>query len=358
MPCNKSFELFSKEELFQIEKKMLPGGLSESGFLQHGDSLLKIYQDDKDYLDKVGITYDQIADILEYYYQKANRLVKLRYDNDKNYKNYYEPVEFNNFKVSQTTWMGAQTCPFQESSDQKYYGYEYGCTDVTITNLSTNKSVTFNTLLPHMIRNHHFFESPNVDHRVDPKEVIEFFDLKPNVNYAPVYAEEKYWSNGSSRNFVSDEDIKIIKTLNKMSLTEFRPFDDTVIFLAPFDVDDIRSNAGFELSDDDDYASIRKKILEGKNEYNKKHNEKYKDTPSLWFTIYTENEISEKIKNELELLNEFNKNGTLETKTCSMKIYCMSNTSHETKVDIAGMSYEIEKGCCTSSIRVYKYVNN
>ena len=56
MPCNKSFGSFSQDELDKIEKIMLPGKLSETGFIQKGDSLLKIYQDDKIYLDRAGIT--------------------------------------------------------------------------------------------------------------------------------------------------------------------------------------------------------------------------------------------------------------------------------------------------------------
>lgn len=358
MPCNKPFESFSDNELVTIEKKMLPGGLSESGFIKKDDSLLKIYQDDKDYLDKVGITYNQIADILEYYYKKMVRLVYLRHKNDNDCKNYYEPIEFNGYTVSNVTWMGAQTCPFQEPSDKQYYGYEYGSTDVTILNIKTNKSITFNTLLPHMIRCHHFFESPNVDHRVDPKEVIEFFDLKPNVDYSPVYAEEKYWSIGYSSTQISDDTIRIIDVLKKMSLTELNPHCDVSIFLVPFNVSDIRHNSGFDLSDNDDYESIRKKILVGRNGNNKKFNEDFKNSPSMWLPICSDDKIHQTIKNELELLNEFNKNGTLETKKCSMNIYCVSHNSCDLEVDVFGKKLKVEKGSSSGRLAVYRYVNN
>lgn len=357
MPCNKSFESLSKDELSQIEAKMLPGRLSQSGFLKEGDSLLKIYQDDKNYLDEVKITYDQIADILEYYHKIAERLVHLRHDRDKNYDNYYKPVEFNNYEISQTTWMGAQTCPFQEPSDKNYYGYRYGDTDVTILNLTTNKSITFNTLLPHMIRYHHFFESPNVLHRVNPKDIIDFFNLQPGVDYSPVYVEEKYWAHKSSCGMISDDEIMVTNVLKKMSVPEFKPYNDTSIFLTPFNTDEIY-NVGFNLDENDDYGSIRRKILESGNKYNEKHNEKYKNSPSLCSTIYTDNEISQMIKNELELLLEFKKNGTLETKACKMGLYCLSYSSYDMKVDVAGIKYKVDKGYCASNIGVYKYVNN
>lgn len=354
MPCNKSFELFSQDELHQIEKIMLPGELSESGFLKEGDSLLKIYQDDKDYLDKVGITYDQIADILEYYNKKASRLEYLRWANG---GNFFEPVEYNNFKILRTTWMGAQTCPFQESSDEKYYGYQYGDTDVTILNLTTNKSITYNTLLPHMIRYHHFFESPNVSHRVNPKDVIDFFDLKPGIDYSPIYAEEKYWKHIYSSTLISKDEIKNMDILKKMSITELNPHNDVSIFLVPFDINDIKRDAEMNLDENDNYESIRRKILESKNKYNKKHHANDRSPNSL-FAIHTENEISQKIKNELELLLEFKKNGTLETSACKMIIYCLSNSSYDVKVDVGGIKYEITRGYSVNHIRVNRYINN
>lgn len=95
MSCDKSFESFSKDELHEIEKIMLPREYSQCGFLKEGDNLFKIYRDDKDYLDKVGITYDQIADILEYYYGKASRIASLRYENGGDYSG---SVEYNNYK--------------------------------------------------------------------------------------------------------------------------------------------------------------------------------------------------------------------------------------------------------------------
>lgn len=206
MPCNKSFESFSQDELNQIEEIMLPGELSETGFIQKGDSLLKIYQDDKNYLDQVGITYDQIADILEHHCMIASR---------------FESVQYDNYKISKTTWMGAQTCPFQDSSDENYYGYQYGDTDVTILNLTTNKSITFNTLLPHMIKYHHFFESPNVSHRVDPKDVIDFFDLKPGVDYnSLVFDEEKYRVHNSCDR-ISNDEIRFMNLLSGLAILKY-----------------------------------------------------------------------------------------------------------------------------------------
>jgi len=86
----------------------------------------------------------------------------------------------------------------------KYYGYEYGSTDVLIENLNTGKKIQFNTLLPHMIRYHHFFESPNVSHRLDPKDVIEIFNLQEGIDYSPKYVTKYYWSIDMSSSHLED----------------------------------------------------------------------------------------------------------------------------------------------------------
>lgn len=355
MPCDKSFESFSEDELHEIEEIMLPGEYSQCGFLKEGDNLFKIYHDDKDYLNKVGITYDQIADILEYHYGKASRIASLRSDNGGDYSG---PVEYDNYKITRETWMGAQQCPFQESSDKKYYGYMYGDTDVAILNLTTNKSITFNTLLPHMIRHHHFFESPNVQHRVNPKDVIEFFDLKSGVDYSPVYIKEKYWAKSSFCGGVFEFDIFVADIFKKMDLVELKPCNDTSIFLVPFYISRIFSSVKYNLDGKHGYESVRREILEKNNRYFEKENEeRIKLGISPYFDIHTDDEITQMIKNELELLDRFKKNGTLETEKCKMEMYCISNSSYDTGIDVAGINYKISRGVTRCCIGTNTYVD-
>lgn len=62
--CNRSFESLSNDELKRIEKLMLPGKFSQTGFIILGDNILDIYNNDKNYISNKKITYDQIADVL------------------------------------------------------------------------------------------------------------------------------------------------------------------------------------------------------------------------------------------------------------------------------------------------------
>jgi len=84
--------------------------------------------------------------------------------------------EFNGQKlrVFVIFWGGAQICPFQPKEDQHshYKGYHYGARDVVVTNLTNNKTLTYSTLLPHMIKHHGFLEGPFCWYRVNPPNVL------------------------------------------------------------------------------------------------------------------------------------------------------------------------------------------
>src|SRR3989338_2178880 len=87
--CNKPNHLIGRQEWLNIQKRMLPGNFSESGFINEGESLEKIIDNDRIILEKRGITYDQIADQLE------------NLDNIKD-----------KYKVKIKSYFGRQECPF------------------------------------------------------------------------------------------------------------------------------------------------------------------------------------------------------------------------------------------------------
>ena len=149
----------------------------------------------------------------------------------------YVPMVVENiYEVTKCTiYMGAQECPFQNrEKDSGYHGYEYGDRDVTITNIRTGKAIEFNTLLIHMIRCHHFFESPKSSHRLNPKDVIELFDLKPGMDYSPKYQYYYLWSMNSSGNCgpsLTDADLKLIKQMALKSYSQKTEQVDLIAFL-------------------------------------------------------------------------------------------------------------------------------
>ena len=185
--CNVSNDQLSMEEWSSIESRMRPDRYSQVGFLAEDEKLSTVIEQDRQTLQHFGITYDQIADILKYIedkYIKSSHLVALI--NEK-------------YQVSSVCYMGAQECPFQNHKlDDRYHGVDYGSVDLTVKNVATGKTITFGTLLHHLIRAHHFFESPKSPYRLDPVDVIELFDLKPGVVYTPKYEILEEWTHTSS----------------------------------------------------------------------------------------------------------------------------------------------------------------
>jgi hypothetical protein len=182
--CDCSFEEFSSETLIEIQdERMRPGQLSADGFLLNNESIMTVYQSDKDYLKSVNITYDQCADIFELIQWKKKRIKDIAMDRFKLVPVIDYAID-GIWQCDTVKWMGAQECPFQQKDNKKYYGHQYGDADMIITNIKAGFStIVVNTLLPHIIRNHHFFEG-NVSNRVSPANIIGFFDLQPNVDYS------------------------------------------------------------------------------------------------------------------------------------------------------------------------------
>lgn len=175
---------------------MKSSDFSTSKFLGYNDSLKIIINRDREILRNFNITYKQIVDRLNTITLKVKALGN-------------NSVVEDIFKVKIVTYKGAQECPFQSQDDKKYYGYKYGNSDVKITNLKTNKSITINTLLPHMIEHHSFFEG-NVLHRLEPEKVIKVLELKPEIDYSPQFNKTKIW-----RMFYSTSESLIIEEEDK-----------------------------------------------------------------------------------------------------------------------------------------------
>ncbi len=93
------------------------------------------------------------------------------------------------------TWGGAQECPFQNREvDPRYNGYKYGATDYIIYRETQENGIGMHigSLLFHQIAKHHFFQDQSSDYRVDPKKLIDMFDLRPETCYRVPVIEKKY----------------------------------------------------------------------------------------------------------------------------------------------------------------------
>jgi hypothetical protein len=213
--CNHSYEDLNIDEIKMIETRMYPGQYSDEGFLQTGESLFEICENDRQYLQSINITYKQIVDFL-------TSLIK----------KWKDP----RYKITEVSYLGFQECPFQNYLLDDEDHNEYGDSDITITDKTTGESITFNTLLLHMIEAHHFFESPLVSHRLDPKKIIEMFNLQPKVSYELQYKDYYKWKNTNCFNNCTKENIGLI---SKIALKQYQINKNLVILLFPgyFDFD-------------------------------------------------------------------------------------------------------------------------
>lgn len=230
MECyTKPIEL-TQEQITKFESLYLkPGDFCGHGFIDENDKLIDIYNNDMETLSKYNITTKQISDILTTITEKYDRKFKLiRGDSMSNaefspeiMKHHYKelsqldknlfsercnsgyswrkinvintnPIIIDNkYLITRISYWGYQACPFvyfSETVDRTLGGGD----DYWIYDLETKKTLQFNDMLIHLIRDHHFFEG-NVSHRLDPIDVINFFDLKPNVDYSPNFIEVNRW---------------------------------------------------------------------------------------------------------------------------------------------------------------------
>jgi hypothetical protein len=203
--CNLPNDQLSNEEFNRIQERMYPGEYSMVGFLAPNEKLVDIIEKDRLYLESVNITYDQIAD----------RLLVIEEKHRHNHQS--KSIIENKFEVSMVQYKGIQECPFQNYNLDNKTHYEYGSADITITNLKTNKTIKFGSLMHHLIRSHHFFEG-SILFRLDPKEVIEVLEIIPGVNYAPIYKYKYTWNFSASD---SNIDIEIYKDEYFKMLTNY-----------------------------------------------------------------------------------------------------------------------------------------
>lgn len=207
-------EHMSEGQLSVVEERMLSKCWSEAGFLGVKQSLKDVALRDQKTLQKTGITFEKFADRLESIIHQSEdaQISQIQ----------YPPLVEGKYLVQIQTTKGYQECPFifeKESHEEhchetlepldnrslfmdmrspeykeslnhpkpfvkKHYtndcGQYIGSAVYVVTRTDTTERFSFASLMPHMIRDHHFFQGG--PYRVDPEKGIAFFDMK-NIRY-------------------------------------------------------------------------------------------------------------------------------------------------------------------------------
>ena len=349
--CNIPNSQISEEEFATIEQRMYPGKSSDSGFLQQGEKLEEVMEVDQKYLQSVSITYEQIADRLETIVGKYYRCQYLH--SQKNLDDVDSPAHMveEKYMIGHWTYNGAQTCPFQnEELDKAYHGFDYGDTDITIRNINTGRSIVFNTLLLHMIRQHNFFESPKSSHRLEPGQVIELLEIKPNVDYKPAYKYYQRWNMLSGHSENPDQDA--VNALSKFALKIYQINDNTIGMLFPSEeyiyatgqLDNIKDIYALGAKHNLSWSATRKIVLTALNEFFDKNNLKQ--------YVKTDDKIAKKIKSECELIEEFKYTGDVN----KLYLYVFSKKTKQIVFTVDNITGSLYGGSVICKAHEYKYV--
>lgn len=202
--------MFSQSSLEHIETLMRPNQSSQAGFLNDDECIIDVCEADWAMVEKLKLTFDQFADQLETITQKAGRQIEIGCRNGNDYWDLIKKggVVIDGLRVTWTSYLGYQSCPCCHfNNDSNWGGLQetLSDTDFTVTNEKTGQQIFFSQLHIHLIRRHHFFEG-HTKYRLDPELCAQVLQLKPGVDYKPVYSSEQVWnctsaSSGGNRTF-------------------------------------------------------------------------------------------------------------------------------------------------------------
>jgi hypothetical protein len=192
-PKQRTIDDLSDEEIHRLEERMRPLNYSQVGFLGASESLREIIERDSALLRERGITHDQIADRLDTLIGSYNRINELARRDANQRGGFLERAvtEVPGGNLHMSMYFGWQPCPWAlEDSESEA---TCGLTDQDWRYFDAHgRELSFSGLMPHLIRDHHFFEG-TTRYRVDPAHAIEVLGIEPGVDYAPHYKEEAIW---------------------------------------------------------------------------------------------------------------------------------------------------------------------
>ena len=301
--CNLPNGQIPEEEFGIIENRMYPTKDNQKGFLAEGDKLKEILKADNEYLQTVGISYKQIVD-------RMNTLIGKYYRYFNNKKDFNTDLIEDKYRISHMGYISSRECPFQNKNLDPYYrGHIYGSTDIKIVNVLTGKSIEFNTLLVHMIGCHEFFESPRSYYRLEPKDIIDTLEIKPGVNYEPIYKISYQWCSISQSPMVPD--IGDIHMLAKLALKVYQISDNIIGLLFPTTkfIYDIYGGDFLEIyrtavKDGLSWSEIRKMIHSKINAVVARHGNEH--------LAYSNTDIDKEIAKEIVAIEKYRTTGCME----------------------------------------------
>ena len=148
---------------------MKPGAFSRTGFLGPSERLRDVIEADSETLRKLNLTYTEIASKLDSLIAAAESSPSRR-------------TRLGTLECRVEVHQGFQICPWARDPHRAQcsvgLGVRHGSVDWWITNLNTGVEMKGPGLVVHLIRDHHFFEGPMSQNRVDPFRLANLLELR------------------------------------------------------------------------------------------------------------------------------------------------------------------------------------
>ena len=145
-----------------IYRNFQPGVLTKKGFLgQDNRHIHDIIKEDNLVLLKYKVTKEQIADLLQFFIDKAKPFED-------------STVDLGTFTVQLNWYRGMIPCPFEDP------GLHYKI-QATVYSRRLKMAIQFSQLNVHLIKEHDFFEGKGSRFRLEPEELIQFLNLRPTL---------------------------------------------------------------------------------------------------------------------------------------------------------------------------------
>ena len=146
-----------------IQERLEPRGASETGFLARGEKLTEVIARDDEALRILSYTHVEIAALLEHLTSRVaiSGTFPYRTQNGKQY----------NIKVATyrgATQRGMQECPWGDDVDIDTSPTN---ADIDVLTIEGERVLRIAGLLPHLVREHHFFEG-STSYRTSPEEIV------------------------------------------------------------------------------------------------------------------------------------------------------------------------------------------
>lgn len=118
------------------------------------------------------------------------------------------------------SWGGSKQCPFQSPEDKSYHGYDYGADDVVVTNVDTKETFVYSSLLPHMIKHHHFLEGWFCAYRPNIETLLSVIGpLEKGKCYQPKRIDETI--SASQGEQTKEESVSNVEVTSNDKVTQF-----------------------------------------------------------------------------------------------------------------------------------------